>query len=207
MKLFGLLTFIFLLGAGTLPAQQTVVQEPERTRPVYYNTFLSGGLFGRDDRGTTVSFSTVHGIRFNRLSVGAGIGYDDYTRSNMASGYFGSEMYVRWKSMPLFISASYEFITVKQNALFLQLNGGYSKIWANNVLIAKNVDGGINISPMAGYRLSSGKLRLYFAAGYKWQKNNYEYGSLMWIWGYPAEGVSVTERMERAVLQIGFGWN
>src|SRR5688500_17542250 len=77
----------------------------------YFYNFLAGGLLGDEGQGTGFSISTIHGVRKNRLALGAGVGYDSY---------------YDWRAIPAFGSISYDFAKVKRNAFYLQVNAGYS---------------------------------------------------------------------------------
>ena len=85
-----------------LTKNNTQQQKPSDKNYYFFN-FLSGTLIGSsgmNDKGlATFSFSTTHGVRLgNRLSVGAGVGFDSY---------------LEWKAVPLFGSLSYDLLGKK----------------------------------------------------------------------------------------------
>lgn len=167
----------------------------------YWNNFLFGGLTG--DHKTDFSFATTHGIRLGRMAVGLGIGLDAYGD---------------WKVFPMFASASFDFARIKNNALFVQMNGGYGR--ANYT--AERRDGGPAIengggkmlNPMLGYRIKADRFRIYIAMGYKFQRNkytyHYDYNTALIDFApgaYQSPRYSVQEDMQRFVVQMGFGWH
>ncbi len=175
----------------------------------YTNYFGSGVLLGKDGRGTTASFSTVHGIRVKGFVLGLGTGYDDYNRADL-SDQMGYDYYMRWKVVPVFLSLSADWAKIRENALFLQVNGGYSfirPIKRDNANVVENSEGGLMLNPSLGYRIYSGKHRIYIGAGYKVQRNKYGYNPSPWIWGPPSPQINVKETMQRMEVRIGFGWN
>lgn len=189
-------------------AQPDSTANPER-QARYFSYFGSGVLLGKDGLGTTVSLSTVHGVRLNSIAIGLGIGYDDYDRTNLAS-LQGFDLSMRWKSVPLFMSLSADLGKIRENSLFIQLNGGYSFIRAtrlNDMEVVENPEGGMMLSPSLAYRINAGKHRIYLGAGYKMQRNKYRYNPALWIFGPPPPQINVNETMQRMVVHIGFGWN
>lgn len=160
----------------------------------YYNSFLSGGLIGKDDYGTTLSLSINHGVRLHKVGFALGAGYDQY---------------LQWKSLPVFAKASYDLFTLKSNAFFVELNGGYAwtkRLVSDNDALNYSNGGGIILNPMVGYRINAGKFSLYLTGGYKYQRNRYEESPRWWIWGYPgASKSSVQQDMSRLCLQLGIG--
>lgn len=174
----------------------------------YFGSLSSGVLIGAEGRGTTVTAATIHGIRLNKIAIGLGIGYDDFNRTNIVNG--GGDFYMRWKSVPLFLSFSTDWGKLKGNNLYIQLNGGYSIIRQSNpadMVIVENSEGGLMLNPSLGYRINSGTHKIYFEAGYKMQRNRYQYNTYPWIWGPPSGLVNVKETMQRVQVKIGFGWN
>ncbi len=196
-------TFLFL--CFLLVAFQGMSQSESRgeKRTQYFNTFQAGMLVGKKNFGTTASFFTIHGIRSERLAMGIGVGYDDYTRA-MVSGYYGNTQ-VRWKVVPVFASVSADFWEIRNSNIYFQMNAGYSIIRSGETDLwqeASDVKGGIMVNPALGLRISAGRHNLYVSAGYKWQKNRYRFDLGNW-----AQRTEVTETMERFNATIGFGWN
>jgi hypothetical protein len=156
-------------------------------KPGYFFSLHAGGLVGKKEDGTFFTSSLIQGLRFNRLAIGLGIGYDAY---------------VDWRVMPVFINANYDFSRYRGNSFFVQLNGGVAKAWTpilSDVEIVYNEAANININPLLGYRIVGDKFNLYLSAGYKFQM--LEYG-----WGYSGGYKTYVRRdIGRACLQLGFG--
>jgi len=182
-------------------SQDTISAKPSEI--TYFNTLYSGGLIGKSGLGTTTTFSLINGIRFKSLSLGLGLGYDSYIKKY---NDFTGEPGTRWKVMPVFVSLASDIVNVKTNAVFMQLNTGFSKMWVgentNSAFELTDIKGGLMVNPLIGYRIITDKYSLYFATGYKWQKNQYNYHT---IWWSGLENTEVTETMERMILQIGIG--
>lgn len=202
MRPLFLSTFLFFFFALQGMAQSDSLSGQKRIR--YFNTFQAGMLIGKENFGTTASVFTVHGIRSGTLAIGLGIGYDDYTRATV-SWSFGGVTHTRWKVVPMFASFSADFLEFANSKVFLQTNAGYSIIrssapepWQE----ASKVRGGIMINPALGLRISAGRHKLYVTAGYKWQKNHYEFDLGNW-----SPQTEVKETMQRFNASIGFGWN
>src|SRR5688572_7921499 len=185
----------FLLGISfsTLAQSDSLALRKNRIR--YFNNFLAGGLLGDDGQGTGFSISTTHGIRLNRLALGAGIGYDSY---------------YDWRVVPFFGSVSYDFAKIKSNAFFVQFNAGYShaeRVRREEWLTDYRDYGSKMVSSLIGYRIATNKLSIYVAAGHKYQRANFSYSGLPAWSSFAAPGSLVTteETMNRVVVQIGFG--
>jgi hypothetical protein len=189
--------FLFLLLACQATAQtDSVGHAGKKVR--YWNNFLMGGLQG-DHKQTSFSFATTHGVRLGRLAAGLGAGVDAYGD---------------WKIIPLFASASFDFARIKNDALFIQMNGGYGRAFysgEDNVGIP-SIDngGGKMLNPMVGYRINADRLRIYIAMGYKFQRNKYSYHYVNPIFSYIPTDIpkyTIQEDMQRFVVQLGFGWH
>ena len=161
-----------------------------------------GGLRG-DHKEVFFSFATTHGIRLGRLAVGLGTGLDAYGD---------------WKVIPMFASASFDFARIKNDALFIQMNGGYGRAvytGEDRMGVPAGIDngGGKMFNPMLGYRIKADRFRIYVALGYKFQRNkytyDYNYPEVFAPDGTPYEypKYSVLEDMQRFVVQMGFGWH
>jgi len=206
--------FIFILvasiagtacGAGGQVASDSSLK---RSKVTYYFTFGMGAMIGCEQchtTGKTASFttSTVHGVRIGRKgSVGAGIGFDAYEN---------------WKTLPLFGSGSWDLFG-KTNKVFVQLNYGYASAWINKDAQAyghKRSEGGKMINPLLGYRIQSGKVRILFSLGYKFQRvlSAYEYPT---FYRYlvndnfaplPPSTKEIRTDMNRFVIGMAVGWN
>jgi len=162
---------------------------------------MSGALFGKDGYGTYISVNTVHGVRYKRFTAGIGTGYDAYKD---------------WNTLPVFGSISYDFLRIKNDAFFVQFNGGYA--WAfysprsDSYYNDYDSKGGRMLNPMIGYRFHvSNKVRLYISAGYKFQRINYEFANNWYMYdmmpgaNYLPPVTKVQRDMDRVVVQIGFG--
>jgi hypothetical protein len=185
----------FLLGISFSALAQTDSTTIRKNRIRYFNNFLAGGLLGDDGQGTGFSISTTHGIRINRLALGAGVGYDSY---------------YDWRVVPFFGSISYDFARIKSNAFYIQFNTGYShaeRVRREEWLTDYRDYGSKMISTVIGYRITTNKLNIYLAAGHKYQKANFSYnGLLTWSsFAGPGSLLATEETMNRVVVQIGFG--
>ncbi len=167
---------------------------PSKRKVIYYNNFLAGGLLGDSGKGSGLTFSTTHGIRINRFSVGAGFGFDSY---------------FDWKTVPVFGTIEFDFAKIKRNAFFLQFNAGYADAKRINREEWTNVEyreyGGEMISFMLGYKIRAEKFSLYVLAGHKSQEANYSYNPQPWSSFSSPPNYSVEENMNRLVVQLGFG--
>jgi hypothetical protein len=167
---------------------------PKTTR--YFNSFQSGGLFGEKDKGTSFTFSSIHGVQFKQIRLGGGIGFDSYQR---------------WRTVPVYAFFSYDIAHIKGNAVFLACAAGYSKAW-HRVQIDYEPEyssgAGIVVNPLMGYRIKADKWRIYVSAGYKFQRVNYTRAS-DYYWSSVPDPLrySVQEDINRVVFQIGFGFN
>ena len=190
--------FLFLLLTCQAVAQTDSLDRADR-KIRYWNNFLLGGLRG-DHKEVFFSLTTTHGVRLGRLAVGLGAGMDAYGD---------------WKVFPMFASASFDFARIKNDAFFIQMNGGYGRAiyTGGDREGTPGVDngGGKMLNPMLGYRIKADRFRIYIAMGYKFQRNRYTYGYINPIWSsfapYESPRYSVQEDMQRFVLQMGFGWH
>lgn len=186
---------VLLVGTSFSLLGQTDSSALSEKRIRYFNNFLSGGLVGEEGQGTGFTFSTTHGIRFKRLAFGLGVGYDAY---------------YDWRVVPFYGSINFDFAKIKQNAFYLQINGGYShaeRTRKEEWLTEYREYGGEVISTMVGYRVATNKLNIYVAAGHKFQKTNFSYNPAPWSSWVPQAVLAVEESMNRVVLQVGFGWH
>jgi hypothetical protein len=190
--------FLFLLLTVQAVAQSTdsVAHAGKKIR--YWNNFLMAGLQG-DHKQTSFSFATTHGIRLGRLAAGLGTGLDAYGD---------------WKIIPMFASASFDFARIKNDALFIQMNGGYGRALysGGDKLGVPSIDngGGKMLNPMVGYRIRADRLRIYIAMGYKFQRNTYSYSYINPVYSFAPTDFpkyTVREDMQRFVVQLGFGWH
>jgi len=162
----------------------------------YYNSFVSGVMIGSiedaDEKEFTISFTTIHGIKFNSgIKVGIGVGLDTY---------YGLKVF------PIMASITLDQER-KQHGLFVQLNGGYSFVrYTKDPQFYEEIDinekGGIMINPMIGYRIKVENIRIYVQGGYKYQVAELHYEYPDW-WGYSQS--SKHYELNRFVIQLGFG--
>lgn len=186
--LIGLLTFASLAGRG-----QSDSLKSDYPGIRYFNNLMSGGLIGKNNVGSSLTFSTTHGVRYKTLSAGIGFGYD---------------VYRDWNLVPVFGTVSYDFASIGNNKLFLQGSFGHS--WARyaNTLEGSpryESDGGRMIQPALGYRINAQQWSLYFALGYRFQTISYTRTPIGWGLGWTVITDHVTQNMERLSVQIGFG--
>ena len=159
----------------------------------YFNSFHAGGLFGKKGNGSGESFATIHGIRLEKFSFGVGIGYDAYQE---------------WRTLPVFASVTYDFLALRDNAFFIQLNAGYSKAWypledEDQFTYARKR--GPCAHPVLGYRIRGSKFDLFLTAGYKFQGINYIQTPRWWTWPAGSK-ITVGRDIERISIQLGFGF-
>jgi hypothetical protein len=163
-----------------------------KNKVVYFNNFLAGGIFGKTENGSGPSFLMTHGVRMNRLALGAGVGFDSY---------------LDWKTMPIIGSVYFDFAKIKRNAFFILFNAGYSNAWRikeEDPIFDERVRGGEVINSMVGYRIKTNQFSLYISAGHKVQKVQRSYNPTPWS-SIPRSKISIEENMNRMVVQIGFG--
>lgn len=163
----------------------------------YYNSFVAGTLIGcgecANGKDFTFSFLTLHGIKFPAgVNVALGVGMDAYSD---------------WRLFPVVGSITIDR-ELRENAVFVQLNSGYS--WGRYTFPLTNENithqsGGFVVNPVMGYRLGRGKSRIYLQAGYKFQFAKVSY-SPAWWWG-PAPNFTREYDLSRVVVQMGFGFN
>jgi hypothetical protein len=163
-------------------------------RFTYFNNVLAGSLLGKRELGSSLTLSTIHGVRFKNLSVGIGAGYDTYQY---------------WRTMPVFATVIFDVARFKNdNALFFQMAGGHAWAWRakiENDPYKYREDGGITIQPGIGYRIKTNQWSLYVSAAYKMQRINYERISRWWDWEVAGNRTTVEQEINRVSIQIGFG--
>jgi hypothetical protein len=187
-----------------------VKKDSTRSKPMlgYFFNVGVGGMIGCSNcsmTGKLVNFTltTVHGIRIgDRLSVGAGVGFDQYEN---------------WKTMPLYGSASWDLFG-RKNKVFVQMNYGYASGWINKAVEGygyKKSSGGQFIYPAIGYSVHQGKLRINFTAGYKRQTVEADYNTFYplyqpWSSQVPAptsDSETINTTLRRAVFTMSIGIN
>lgn len=155
-------------------------------------TLQGGALFARKAIDTAPSISMLQGLRYRRFALGAGMGYD---------------VYKDWRAMPLFTGVSYDFVHDAGQALYVQMNGGYSKAWFTRSDEAQPIDksaGGYFFHPAVGYRAGKGRASIHISVGYKIQHVQYD-ATPLWWGGWNRPRVTITQTMERVSFLIGIG--
>jgi hypothetical protein len=166
-----------------------------RPKPIYFNQFVAGGLFGQTAAGMSASLGMSHGIRYRKCALAIGVSFDDYGQ---------------WRTFPVFGSFSFDLGASQNTGLFLQLNAGTTKVWhvdSPNDYQNYNENGGKMIQPSLGYRVQADKWSIYFVAGYRFQQIKYTETPRWWVsgWGPLPYKYTVERNMDRLVLQIGIG--
>lgn len=152
---------------------------------------LSAGSMFNEDGFPNSSVTLMSGVRFDRFTLAVGAGYDLYTD---------------WKTLPIFVGAGWDLVSLQSGAVYLHVNGGYSKAWERThgeASVVKVGSGGYFVHPMAGYRLRAGKLEICAAVGYKFQRIAYEGYSWGWV---PTRKFIVHDR-ERLTVELGIGFS
>lgn len=185
-----LLATVLLIGVGFMPA--SAQSDTLSSKPSWYMTLRGGLLVAKKMIGTAPSISMIHGIRYQRFSLGVGVGYDGYED---------------WRTLPVFTGLSYDFIRRPGHAFFLEMNTGYSKAWRqrhDELQQEYTAAGGYFYHPSIGYRAGSGTVSIHISAGYKIQNVQYELHP-WWRGWYPQGQATVFQTMERLTLLIGIG--
>ena len=172
----------------------------------YYFDMSIGSLVGCSDcpDGTEFTLSTTmtHGVTLGRKTrVGMGTGFDTY---------------YRWKSVPVFASASYDLAGTKNtHAIFVQAQYGWGFALYHSSDFSGPVDqnGGIVFALLAGYRVKYHDLRIGISTGYKRQSASLLYETQtwrpdehgQWVLGTPTHR-TVDVDLGRAVVNIVFSW-
>lgn len=186
IRLFCFLLFV-IITSSVLGQDTTAVN----TTPVkYWNTFLFGTLSPDSEKTMTASITTIHGFTFRKWRIGVGTGVE---------GYEG------WRTIPFFGSLSFDFGKIKDNKLYLQLNMGSAlgkKLEKIEGVINEDERGALMFNPMVGYRISTNKLSICLAAGYKLQQLEYEFDG---YWGWQYGHHTISEEFNRFMLQMGIG--
>ena len=191
--LFFLLIGICFSATAQTDSTALLKKAVSKKKITYYNTLLAGGLLGESGKGSGLTLSTTHGVRINRFSIGAGIGFDSY---------------FDWRTVPVFGTVEFDFAQIKKNAFFVQINGGYSdatRINREEWVTDYREYGGPMYSYLLGYKIKAEKFSLYLLAGYKFQEANFSFNPQPWSSFIGPPGYSVEEDMNRLVVQLGFG--
>lgn len=173
----------------------------------YFFNVQVGSLVGCGDctlgKDVTTTATTIHGVTVGRkLRVGGGFGLDSY---------------LRWQTLPMFGSVSWDLLgTRNTQALFVQIQYGWAlgawrrhEPWDNNFEVA----GRQMISPSIGYRIKYHDVTIALAAGAKfqrvltsWESPSYYYTQEgIWVEGTPNK-TTVREDMSRFMIAMIIGW-
>ena len=167
-----------------------VTDSLQRPTVAYWNTFAFGALLPDSDKPITASVTTIHGITFGRWRVGLGLGLEGYED---------------WRTYPFFGSVSFDFGKVKDNTFYLQLNAGQSIARRQERIegvFNEDEQGGLMFNSLLGYRISTNKMSVNIAAGYKLQRLDYEFDG---YWGWQYGHHQMSQEYNRFMVQLGIG--
>ena len=205
MKRSFILAAAVLFATNALAATRADSTKRRKAIRYFFNVGVAGmaGCTDCAQTGKTVNFSasTVHGIRILNDKVGVGLG-------------IGLDSYEKWQTLPLFGSVFWDIARGKNGAAFLQMSGGVAAARLNpgsKDYGYAGTGGGLMLNPVAGYRIKSGNLRVYFTAGYKFQRVfeflQYPYFSYFNPPGSMSEMTqTIRYDMQRVVFGIAIGW-
>ncbi|HEX8041410.1 MAG TPA: hypothetical protein VF490_19820 [Chryseosolibacter sp.] len=179
-------TFFSVFCSYSLIAQE----DTTRSKISYFICLQTGGAFGKNGHGGSLTNALIQGVRYKRFAFGVGVGYDVHTD---------------WKLVPFFASVNVDLLRHGAGAAYIQMNGGYSKAWAPTLSDSPLFfiqERNPYLNPLVGYRLAAGKLNVYLSAGYKFQHLTYG-----WTSGWSQSVTTRIERtIERIVVQLGVGF-
>jgi hypothetical protein len=158
----------------------------------YWNSFATAVLIGESEKNLTGSLTTTHGIAMKRWRLGVGVGIEGFDD---------------WRTVPLFVTGTFDFGRINNNWLYLQMSGGHAfGRYLKKIEGTSNGEenGGLMLNPMIGYRMNAGKFNVSIAAGYKLQQLDYSFD---WTWGWPGAATVIDGEYHRVMLQIGVGFN
>jgi hypothetical protein len=156
-------------------------------------SLYSGTLLGKRGTGPSVCAALTGGLRYNRFNIGVGFGYDTYSQ---------------WQLLPVFSELGYDLIARRNYAVFVQVQAGFATAWTTSTQqfgFRNNNEGGYFWHPLLGCRLQQGKIRLYFAAGYKFQNLTYEQTPTWIDLGWGGSKTKVNMDLQRMSLLMGIG--
>jgi hypothetical protein len=168
------------------------------TKGNYFFSLQTGSLVA-DGGDMTTTLSMLNGVTIGKkLRAGVGLGFDTY---------------LRWKTVPLFGSVTWDvFGNKSSNAFFVQLNYGMASAWRPKDYDGYGrAEGGRMFSPQVGYRINYHDLRLSLALGARQQRvfSYYEYPSSSWRDGQyvPTTNTSTAKLdMSRFMFAMAIGW-
>jgi hypothetical protein len=158
----------------------------------YFSQYAAGGMMSNDNGDVHFTFSTVHGATFRQFGVGLGLSYDSYEH---------------WNSLPLLLVVNTELVKAKHSSFYLQLTGGYGKLWYNetdNESMNHHAKRSNKVEVLAGYKISSQKIKVYISGGFRSQELHYTQAPRWWRGGSPGES-TVTRTINGVIIQLGVG--
>ena len=190
---------------GTKPYRKDTIFLNRERKHYYFISLQTASLVGCNSCGkakdVTTSISLLNGVTLGKkIRTGIGIGFDSY---------------VGWQTLPAVASISWDVLGNKnRNALFIQLNYGFSKAWrqkSDQDYAYKRAEGGRMFSPVMGYRVKYHDLNLALAVGVRKQRvfSFYEYPTWNWVNGeyQPATTKStIKQDMSRLMISLAVGW-
>lgn len=168
-----------------------IAQEDTTQSKINYFIYLqTGGAFGKNGHGGSLTSSLIQGVRYKRFAFGVGVGYD---------------VQADWQMVPMFASVNFDALRHHASAAYIQMNGGYSQAWAPALSESPLFFTGERhpyLNPLVGYRLAAGKVNVYLSVGYKFQRLTYG-----WTSGWSQAVTTRIERtIERVAVQLGVGF-
>lgn len=194
MKPIKRLTFLLLLFSGSL-ASFGQADSSRRFTVRYYNQFLAGSFIGNEDLRYTFSGSMLHGIRFGRFALDAGVSCDRYPE---------------WRIIPVMAGFSFDFTKGRNHSWYLLVNSGPARVRQSTRDENFNYEDekGMRYQAGIGLRFKQARWNLYARGGYHLQRISYTTTPRWLWWNDPSPYRSEIKRdMQRIFLQVGFGWN
>lgn len=141
---------------GYAQSDSTKLRSP---RIQYFNSLAFCGLVNDDFSGNP-SLRMSHGVRLNRLSIAASVGYDAFEDVT---------------TIPFTGQITFDYLRLKSTSFYVSLDAGISKIKLKDQkdYLHYEISDGTVINPMTGVRFVRNKMSLYFALGYNAQKFDY----------------------------------
>jgi len=165
------------------------------SKPSYFLSLHAGGLLGKKGYGSSLTSALLQGVRYRGFTFGVGIGYDAYAE---------------YRAIPVFGSLGCDLASVRMNAFFIQVDGGYSKAWnllEDETFFSYAQKAGTYFHPLVGYRIHNGKMNVYLTAGYKFQRIAFQQTPNWLEWGLTGNRVTIQHDIQRLSVQIGFGFH
>jgi hypothetical protein len=195
-NLFLVFAILFCFSAsGQNHSDSTLLSEMKVKRVRYFSQYVSGGMVSDNNSGLHFTFTTVQGAQFGRFGIGIGLSYDAYGQ---------------WSSVPLLAVCKTEIAKIKNNSVYLQLAGGYGKLWhkeTDEEYLSYQPERSNKLEALLGYQISTEKLKVHICGGFRSQELHYSQGPRWWIYSYPGTTqTAVTRTINGLVLQLGIGF-